>query len=184
MKKLYTIVFVFILGLIIYCQFEKVFAVYAFSLTLLFVVLILDRINIFLVNKEYAKQFENIYVIHKNPLTGEEPELPEILQGLVVITSYKKVCEEIKNQEFLLHRSGNLFYCDPALTNDQRLCVKGIIMQDGEFINEDFDEYVVRLIDEIREDRRKRHLMLKKTSPSWYNQFANFQKGVIWKNKS
>lgn len=179
MKK-YVYLFLAILGLILYTNHGFYFALYAFLITVFFVALVIDRINIFFTNRNYSKEYENIYVIHTDPIDSEEPEIPAHLKDFIVITSYKKVCEEIENQEFLLRRSGNVFFCDETLTDDQKLQVKGIIMQDGEFINEDFSQYNVRLIEEIQADRKSRHSMLKKTDAIWYNQFANFQKGVDW----
>lgn len=181
MNKIFTYIFVFILSVILYFNFTYYFAIGAFFASIIFVGLLIHRINVYFIDREYAKEFENIYVMHFDQATGEEPVIPEHLEDFVVVTKYKEVCVEIEHQKSLLERSGNHFFCDENLTKEQRLKVKGIIQGDGEFINEDFAEYNIRAIEEIQEDRKLRHKMLKHYSPEWYDQFANFQNGVLWK---
>lgn len=147
----------------------------------LLVYLVYARISHILTVNEFSKKYEDIYVVSCNPNTGEELALPNDIVDLVVFVPYEEVINEVNNQKDLLLESSNTFYCDPKLTEEQKIKVIPIIFKDGKNVNEKWkNQFKKRVIIEIEESRANRHEMLKQADPNWYHKNSNSQNGVVW----
>lgn len=147
----------------------------------LLVYLVYARISHILTVNEFSKKYEDIHVASCNPITGEELALPTDISDMVVFVPFEDVISEVENQKALLLESGNPFYCDDSLSDDQKIKVEPIIFRDGEFINENWkNHFRKRITFQVREARSKRHKMLKETDPIWYHKYSNGQNGVVW----
>ena len=154
-------------GIILLCVwFAKVFAEkYAYSKEI-------DR---------YKVMIDDVIVISRHPKTGEELDLPEDLKSVVVWADYECVIEEVADQKEWLREAGNRFFVDPSLLEHQKIHVHSLIYQDGEFINEDWnEEFFERAVEFIKNKRAIRHGLLKSVDPVYYNKIGNRQRGVVW----
>lgn len=128
----------------------------------------------------YKTMYEDIFVISRHPETNEELSLPG-LDHVVVWADYEEVKEEVKNQKEWLRVAKNTFVIDPTLEECERIQIHSIIYQDGEFVNEDWqEEFLERAKMDIKNKRVIRHGLLKTTNPIWYDEVSNRQRGVVW----
>lgn len=97
----------------------------------------------------FAKQIENIYICHENANERDET--------IAMRAAYA---------EQMLAESGNQIH--------KRLPVKvhKIYFRAGEFVNESWTDYELRRDAFIAEDKRKRHIMLEKLDPRWYEKYV------------
>lgn len=99
--------------------------------------------------KDYAERIDNIYVLSEKP--GD-----------------RTVAQRTIAEKEMLEKSGN----------KRGVRIVQILFQDGEFVNETWEEYQERAKEEIAEDRKSRHAKLKKEDPEWYLCAHHRQKGV------
>ena len=129
----------------------------------------------------YKVMYDDIVVISRHPDTEEELDLPKELVSVVVWADYEDVIEEVSSQKDWLREAGNKFFVDSSLLEHQKIQVHALIYQDGEFINEDWnEEFRDRSIEFIKNKRAIRHGLLKSTDPVYYNKIGNRQKGIVW----
>lgn len=140
-----------------------------------------DRLEEGRLVRYYETIWENRYVVSRHPRTGEEFDLPEELEELVVWTDYEDVIGTVQEEKDWLVKSDNRWATKPGIDEKARISVLGFIFQDAEAINENWEsEFPARVIREIQEDRAKRHRRLKKYDADWYNLHGNRQRGVSW----
>ena len=164
-------VFYAMLFMILFNLFETPVAIAACLCSGIAISLLWNKIDKFFLLREYANEIENIYVVSNDPETNEEV-FHESLNQFIVNVKFSKVMIEVQNQKDLLQESGNEIFADGQLE------VKPFIFQNGEFINETFEEFQLRVIETIKEDRKKRHLTLKNVNEDWYQKFSNYQEGI------
>jgi len=172
-------VFAFLLLTMLLNQFELPVAIAAFLISAISVAAVWHKVEMFFLLREYASQVENIYVVSNDPATNEEVFI-EALQELIVNIEFNEVVNEVANQKQLLQKSGNEHFNDKDLQEHEKLQVLSFTFQDAEYINETFFEFELRVAEGIKEDRIKRHAVLKNADPVWYDQFCNYQNGVQW----
>lgn len=175
--------FSFLLCAVLMLKFGFLFGGIASLVTIVAAVLLVNRIEYVMTLNEYAKEYENIYVISNHPKTNEAVVLPEDLDELAVQSSFKDVFNTIDEQRYWLTEAQNPFFVDEKLKEEQKLQIVPIIYKDGQFVNETWSEFRSRVISEIKEDRAKRHAMLKATDDVWYQKHSNNQSGIAWNKK-
>ena len=180
MKFFITLLSVFITFFLIF-NFGFAFGGIASLIIIGISIMLNDRIEYIQTLNEYSEIYENIYVVSNHPETNEVIQLPKRLEALIVASSYKNVHQCINIEKKWLESAKNPFFVDPNLTDEQRIRVIPIIYQDGQYINENWKQFKKRVVFEIKEDREKRHEMLKRTNEKWYHQHSNHQIGVSWK---
>ncbi len=150
---------------------------------LLFVGLVLSaawsKISDMVLMWEYAAKIENIYVLPTNEQTGEAIE-HDALNKFIVSVPWNQVAKEVENQKRLLARSGNEHFNDDALTENQKIKVRGYVFQSGKRINETWAEFEEFVINDIKKDRIERHCILEEADPKWYAKFSDNQDGIDW----
>lgn len=168
-----NIIFFFyvMLFMILFNMFETPIAITACLFSALAISFLWHKIDRFFLLREYSNEIENIYVVSNDPETNEEV-FHESLCQFIVNVKFSQVILEVQNQNDLLQESGNEIFADGQLE------VKPFIFRDGEFINETFEEFELRVIESIKEDRKKRHLTLKNVNDNWYQKFSNYQEGI------
>lgn len=124
--------------------------------------------------ERYGRRIENIYVVTKHPETGEKPFLGDLgtIDGLVRFAPYGRATKTMNTEQGLLQQSGNHFW------QQGKIDIIPIIFQDGVNVNESWGEFEQRVIEEIKQDRAKRHEGLKAQNSVWYMEHGNDERQV------
>ena len=173
MNKLILLLVLCFAGFLIY-KFGLAVGGISFCLCMLIIFLLYHTIDHIMTIHDYAKQYENIYVVSNHPKLKTELFI-EDLDEFIINVPYKEVLESVEDQKKILVKAKN------ELFNNDNLKVIPIIYQDGQFVNETWKQFKKRVSSEIKEDRAKRHKRMKQTDNIWYMQYSNYQNGVSWK---
>ena len=130
--------------------------------------------------KEARDRKENAYFVACHPETGEAPDVGD-MKPFVFFVPYDQAVEKMVEYEQLLDECGNNFWKNPEVRSTYHLKTILFMFQDGEFVNEDFEQYGIRVEDEIKADRAKRHADLKKMNGEFYL-FAHHGQTITWSN--
>lgn len=132
------------------------------------------------IRKKAAKRLEPIFVISRNPKTGEQVPLPPELEELAIHVKYKDVAATVVKQRAFLKEAGNSFYTDESLAPEERLPIKAIILGDGKHVNENWGEFCDRAVKKMRKVRAEWHWFLRKTDGDYYMAFRHEQRNFEW----
>lgn len=124
-------------------------------------------------------RIENIYLVSCDPSTGLKPDVGAVAEYCEFVEP-EKMETAIKEWENMLKESGNKSWDNEETRPTFRLKIIPYYFQDGEHVNEDFEEYGERLEWEIKADRSKRHGNLKRMNADWYKFAHHKQNTVTW----
>lgn len=161
MKKLiYSVPLIFVYFL---WNFGPVFGVIGTAVFIVVAVIVYQRAKRFKELKFFGNLKEDFYIISKHPSGSWEASFQGI-EEFYLNVPFEKVLSTIPIVERKLVESGNLFFIDLELDESKQISVIPIIYQDGEFVNENWSEFLVRAEKFIRDRRSNRHKLLKEDS--------------------
>lgn len=117
--------------------------------------------------QELRECIEPLFILPVNPENGQSVFLPTQLVGLCYHAPTRRILMEEKRLRLELERAKNPFF-EESLTEVQKLPIITFRYQDGERVNEtweEFTEYVTNRMFDIRSDWHKR---IKAANPEWY----------------
>lgn len=130
---------------------------------------------------EARGRIEPRFVISRHPRTGQAVNsLPEALEKLTLHVPYKRVARTVEEQKELLAESGNAYYADEALSEEDRLPVIPIIYQDGKHVNESWAEFELRAARKAAKVRARWHERLRQADRGYYMKYRHGQQGIEW----
>lgn len=126
--------------------------------------------------KELQNRIDNIYIVSGHPKSGNMPDLGDISE-LCFFSKHNDMEDTLREVSKMVVASGNRLYNEMAVN---RIEIVQFFFQDGENINENWEEYEQRLIAEIKADRAKRHAALSRQNRGWYKYAQHGQNVHEW----
>lgn len=124
---------------------------------------------------------ESFYIVSSNPKGGNRFFIEDYeIYKLVIFCNRYEIEETARKYEGKLAMSGNSLFSH-TVKSGARVQVYRLFYREGENINENYEDYQYRVLDFIKEDRKKHHIKLKRAgNGSFYTANLLNQKGVVF----
>lgn len=122
-----------------------------------------------------AKRIEPVFIVSRNPETGERVTLPSHVDKYCFHVPHKKVIATAEKQRELLQEAGNPLFAE-GTSDENRLPVISILFRDGENVNEEWEDFDERVNLTVRAIRAEWHTKMKGADSDWYYTYHHKQR--------